>query len=254
MRLLVINPNTSSGMTAAIGRAAQQAAPAGCEILALHPPFGPLSIEGHAEEALAGAGVVAVLGDTAVPAHDAAVIACFGDPGLDAARELCQGPVLGIAEAAFHAATMVATGFSVVTTMTRTCIIAEHLVQRYGFGHQCRGVHGTDIPVLDLEHPAPEVVNTLADAARRALAQDRSEAIVLGCAGMAPLCGELQRQLGVPVIDGVAVAVRFAASLVALGLNTSRRGDYAAPLPKRYLGWCEGLSPSVQHSTPQGRG
>jgi allantoin racemase len=79
------------------------------------------------------------------------VIACFGDPGVDAARELTTAPVLGIAEAAFHAASMLATGFSVVTTMTRTCVIAERLVQRYGFERSCRGIHGTDIPVLDLE-------------------------------------------------------------------------------------------------------
>ncbi|MCK7495875.1 MAG: aspartate/glutamate racemase family protein [Comamonadaceae bacterium] len=50
------------------------------------------------------------------------MIACFGDPGLDAAREATARPVLGIAEAAFHAAAMLATGFSVVTTMTRTCV------------------------------------------------------------------------------------------------------------------------------------
>jgi len=242
MRMLVLNPNTSTAMTAAIGRAAQAAASPGSEVLALQPEFGPLSIEGHFEETIAAAGVAALLGSAAVPAHDAAIIACFGDPGLDAAREVSTAPVLGIAEAAFHAASMLATGFSVVTTMKRTCIMAEHLVQRYGFERHCRGVHGTDIPVLNLEHPSASTVAEIEAAAREALSRDGSGAVVLGCAGMAPLCAQLQERLGVPVIDGVAVAVRFAEALVGLGLRTSKRGDYAAPLPKRYVGWAEPLS------------
>ncbi len=150
MKLLVINPNTTTSMTEAIANAARAVAAPGTEIVATQPSFGPASIEGHFDEAWAAAGVAeqAQLAASWNPA--ATILACFGDPGLEAAREALQGPVLGIAEAAFHAASFLATGFSVVTTMTRTCIIAERLVQRYGFEHLCRGVHGTDIPVLAL--------------------------------------------------------------------------------------------------------
>jgi allantoin racemase len=239
MKLLLVNPNTSSVMTAGIAAAARDVAAPGTEIVAVHSSFGPASIEGHYDEAFGAAGVAEQV-RIAAP-HDAVVIACFGDPGLDAAREATSAPVLGIAEAAFHAASMVATGFSVVTTMTRTCVIAERLVQRYGFEHSCRGVHGTDIPVLDLEHIDAALVERLTQAAQTALRQDRSGAIVLGCAGMAALCKTLQQRLGVPVIDGVAVAVKFAESLVALGLSTSKAGDYAQPLPKAYAGWATPL-------------
>lgn len=235
MRILLVNPNTSAVMTAGIAAAAQAVAAPGTQILAVQPSFGPRSIEGHFDEAIAAAGVAEQVHQA--PPHDAVVIACFGDPGLDAAREATRAPVLGIAEAAFHAAAMLATGFSVVTTMTRTCVIAEHLVQRHGFERQCRGIHGTDIPVLDLEHCSEATVARIEAAARQALAKDRSGAIVLGCAGMATLCATLQQRLGVPVIDGVAVAVKFAEGLAALGLGTSKHGDYAAPLPKVYVGW-----------------
>ncbi len=160
-------------------------------------------------------------------------------PGIATAR--AAAPVLGIAEAAFHAASMLATGFSVVTTLTRTCVIAERLVQRYGFERTCRGVHGTDIPVLDLECCGEATVARIVACAREALARDRSGAIVLGCAGMAALTAALQQRLGVPVIDGVAVAVKFAESLAALGLGTSRSGDYAQPLSKPWAGWAAPL-------------
>jgi allantoin racemase len=82
---------------------------------------------------------------------DAVVIACFDDPGLDAARDATSAPVIGIAEAAFHTAYFLSTVFSVVTTLNRTVITAEHLLHRYGFERRCRGVHGTNIPALKLE-------------------------------------------------------------------------------------------------------
>lgn len=241
MKILVINPNTSSPMTEAIGGAARAVAASGTMIRAVSPTFGPLSIEGFYDEAIAGAGVA-----QQVRAHDdwgpdAVVVACFGDPGLDAAREALSGPVLGIAEAAFHAASMVSTGFSVVTTMERTCIMAEHLVRKYGFERACRGIHGTDIPVLELEGCSGPVFDQIEAASREAIRKDRSGAIVLGCAGMAPVCKALQDRLGVPVIDGVAAAVKFAESLVSLGIGTSKFGDYAKPLPKKYLGWANPL-------------
>jgi allantoin racemase len=241
MKLLLINPNTSKSMTAGIAKGARAVASAGTEILAVQPSFGPLSIEGHYDEAFAAAGVAEQVRLAAPQRPDAVVIACFGDPGLEAAREATQAPVLGIAEAAFHAASMVATGFSVVTTMTRTCIIAERLVQRYGFEHQCRGVHGTDIAVLDLEDGGQALVSQIEQVAREALSRDRSAAIVLGCAGMTALCQTLTQRLGVPVLDGVAVAVKFAEALVGLGLSTSKVGDYATPLAKTYTGWAAPL-------------
>ena len=240
MNLLLINPNTSEAMTAGIAAAARASAGPGVQVTALQPDFGPRSIEGFFDETVAAAGVAALVRQHAA-GHDAVVIACFGDPGLDAAREATTVPVLGIAEAAFHAASFVATGFSVVTTMTRTCIIAEHLLHRYGFERRCRGVHGSDIPVLALEDGGAACLPAIEALARQALAADRSGAIVLGCAGMANLCATLQQRLQVPVIDGVAAAVHLAQALVHLGLGTSKLGDYARPLAKAYTGWAQPL-------------
>lgn len=241
MKILLVNPNTTASMTQAIAAAARAVAAPGTRVLATQPGFGPVSIESHYDEAVAAAGVAEQVRLAAADPPDATVLACFGDPGLDAAREALDGPVLGIAEAAFHAASFVATGFSVVTTLTRTCVMAERLVQRYGFERACRGIHGTDIPVLALEQAGAPLLAQLEATAREALARDGSGAIVLGCAGMAPLCATLGERLGVPVIDGVAAAVKLAEALVGLGLRTSKRGDYAPPPPKPFLGWARAL-------------
>ncbi len=244
MKIRVINPNTSRSMTTLIGAAAQAVAGPGTVIDAVQPSFGAASIEDHHDDVWAAAGVTEQVRAGEAAGCDGYVIACFGDPGLHAARELARGPVVGIAEAAFHAASLLATGYSVVTTLVRTCVIAEHLVLQYGFERRCKGIHGTDIAVLELDDPASDAYARVRDCARAALVSDRSGAIVLGCAGMADWCRRLQAELGVPVVDGVAVGVKLVESLVALGLRTSKLGDYAAPLAKRYAGLAEGCSPA----------
>ena len=243
MRIKVINPNTTASMTSKIGAAARAAAAAGTEIIAVNPDKGPVSIEDHYDEAVSVIGLLEEVHAGEAAGVDGYVIACFGDPGLLAAREIARGPVLGIAEAAMHAASMVATGFSVVTTLERTRIITEHLVAAYGMTRFCRRVRATELAVLDLEAGNSDARRIITAECRRALAEDGSGAIVLGCAGMADLTRALSQQLGVPVIDGVAVAVKFVEALVALGLGTSKEGDFALPIAKEYRGELGYLAP-----------
>jgi allantoin racemase len=236
MHLRVINPNTTAAMTETIGQAARRAAAAGTRIVATHPRGGPESIESHVDEAVAAVGVLEEVRAGELDGADGYVIACFGDPGLSAARELTRAPVVGIAEAAFHLATLVATRFSVVTTLGRTIGIAEHLLQRYGFAHHCRRVRAAEIPVLDLEHDPEAALRRIVEEARRAKAEDGIGAIVLGCGGMASLTTEISREVGLPVVEGVTAAVKLVEALVGLGLQTSKFGELDFPRPKTYTG------------------
>ena len=74
---------------------------------------------------------------------------------------------------------------------------------------------------------------------------------MLGCAGMAGLCAEIEDALGAPVIEGVTAAVKWTEALVALRLSTAKRGDYARPLAKRYDGALEAFSPTDADPNPQ---
>lgn len=236
LRIQVINPNTSLAMTQTIGAAARSAAAPGTEILAVCPDDGVPSIEGHFDEAIATIGVLEQIHAGRQQGVDGHVIACFGDPGLLAARELAQGPVIGIAEAAMHMATLVATRFSVVTTLPRTLIIARHLLHQYGFQDRCAGLHAIDLPVLALEDGSGLAQEKVRARCLQALREDGCGAIVLGCGGMADLAQALTRELQVPVIDGVSAAVKMVESLVALGLSTSKHGDLAFPEAKAVSG------------------
>jgi allantoin racemase len=236
MRLLVVNPNTSASMTERIGAAAREAAAKDTVITAVNPSHGPASIEGYFDEAFAVPGMLEEIAKGESGGAQAFVIACFDDTGLEAARCAASGPVVGIGEAAFHLAALVAHRFSVVTTLSRSIAPIEGNLMKYGLDRRCARVRACEVPVLALEDPASGAREKLSAEIERAKSEDAAEAIVLGCAGMADLAASLAREHDLPVIDGVAAAVKLAEALVALGHATSKRGPYARPLPKRFLG------------------
>lgn len=236
MRLNIVNPNTTLSMTRKIEAAARAVAAPGTEIRAVSPAMGPVSIEGHHDEAFCLPGLLEEIAKAEAEGFDGHVIACFDDPGLEAAREIATGPVVGIAEAAMHVATLVAGSFTIVTTLGRAVPTMERLARTYGFERHCRKVRAAEIPVLALEEPGSPARDRLRAEIARAVAEDRCEAILLGCAGMADLARALEAEFHLPVIDGVAAATKLVEALVGLGLKTSKIGAWARPRPKTYEG------------------
>jgi allantoin racemase len=107
---------------------------------------------------------------------------------------------------------------------------------KYGLATRCARVRACEVPVLALDNPASNASAEISAEIEFAKLHDRAEAIVLGCAGMADLAARLTEKHGLPVIDGVASAVKLAEAFGALGLKTSKLGAYAKPRPKPYLG------------------
>jgi allantoin racemase len=230
MKILVMNPNATESMTAKIVESARRVASAGTEIIAATGKDAPASIQGHFDEAMSVPGLLARLQQAEAEGVDGVVVACFDDPGIGACREVFSGPVIGICEAAVKAASMLSTSFSVVTTLPRSVPVIEHLIHGYGLSHRCRRVRSAEIPVLALEEEGSGAREKVRDEILRAVREDRAEAVVLGCAGMADLTDWLTQETGVPVIDGVTVATRLVEALVGCGLKTSKVGAYAAPI------------------------
>jgi len=221
-RISVINPNTSAELTVAITKAAQAAAGPGVTVTGVYPTVGVSSVESHAEEAVAAAGVIELVHEYQDDT-DVFVIACFGDTGVAAAREVATCPVVGMTEAALQTACLVAHRFVVITLPARTIAHSERVVRALGLEHRC-DVLAVEVPVAELTGGSTHLLDAFADAARSAR---HAEAVVLGCAGLADLAGPLSEALGLPVIDGVAAGVGIAAGLVAMGLNTSRANTFA---------------------------
>lgn len=232
MKIKVINPNSTESMTKKIRAFAAAAAGPETEIVATNPSGGPASIEGHVDGALSIPGLLDEIRRGEADGIDGYVVACFDDTGVDACRELARGPVVGICEAAMHAASMVAGSFSVVTTLRRSVPIIEGLVEKYGMQRKCRRVRASDISVLALEREDDQARHAIRDEIRRAAAEDRCEAVLLGCAGMTDLTVWLTKETGLPVIDGVVCGVKMVEALVGSGLATSKIGGYASPRDK----------------------
>ncbi|MDI9314070.1 MAG: aspartate/glutamate racemase family protein [Hydrotalea sp.] len=235
MKIAIINPNSTRGMTEKCHRVAAQFVSAGTEIISSNPTDTPASIEGHYDEAMSLPSLLREMKKAEAAGADGFVLACFDDPGLHACREIVAGPVVGICEAAMHAASMLATSFSVVTTLQRSVPIIEELAHKYGMAHFCRKVRAADIPVLQLEEPGKkgdEARQKIKDEIMRAAAEDNCEAVILGCAGMADLTQQLTKDCGLPVIDGVVTAVKLCEALIGAGLKTSKINAYASPRAK----------------------
>ncbi|MGO4836795.1 aspartate/glutamate racemase family protein, partial [Rhizobiaceae sp. 2RAB30] len=217
MHIRLINPNSTASMTAQALESALRVARPDTLVTAVNPTGTPVSIEGSADEAMAVAGMLAEIRKGEGEGIDAYVIACFDDPGLHAAREVARGPVIGICQAAVQVAMTISRRFTVVTTLPRSVPIIEDIVQAYGAGHHCRAVRAIDLPVLGLEEDPETAERLLIDAIELSKTVDRAEAIILGCAGMSSLCDRLTVATGVPVIDGVTAAIKFAEALVGAG-------------------------------------
>ncbi len=230
-------------MTDKAGEAARMVAASGTEIIAVNPEYGPISIEGYYDEVFSIPGLLEEVRKGEASGCQGTVIACFDDTGLDAARCIASGPVVGICEAAMHIASLLANSFSIVTTLRRSIPALEELTVKYGMSRKCHRIRAAEVPVLELENPDSEATKLIRVEIQKALDDDRSEAIVLGCAGMVDLAAELSEEFGVPVIDGVSAAVKLVESLVALGLQTSKLNGYAYPRSKTYLGLFQNFQP-----------
>lgn len=230
MRVVVMNPNTTASMTAAIAEAARRRARPDTEIVPLNPLWGPPSIEGWYEGFLSAAAVLERLAD--LPADvDALVMAGFGEPGREGARQLLDIPVLDITEAAAQFACVLGERYAVVTTLASSVSQVQLSLTSAGLMSRCAAILATGLGVLELEADPAATRERIAQRATEAL-QAGADVICLGCGGMAGFDEELSTSLGVPVVDGVVAAVKQAEALVDCGLSTSKHGAFAPPNAK----------------------
>jgi allantoin racemase len=233
-RLGLLNPNTDRGHTDAMAGVARASLPPGCEITAVTAARGPASIESATDAAVAIGEVAAMM--LAHRGLDGYLIACFGDPGLDAARELTTAPVVGIGEAAFTAACLVSGRFAVITTLRRGIPELEDMIAQRGIARRCAGVLALDIPVAQQGAGHPDTTAAIVAASQQAVSEHSADALILACGGMADVARAVQDAVGVPVCDGVGFGAMLAHGLWRTGITTSKTGTYAAPEPIPYTG------------------
>lgn len=208
MNLLIVNSNTSSGITDLVRAEAQAATRPDTWVTAITAPYGPPAIETPADVAIAAEAThAAITGATAV---DAAIIACFSDPGLMATRRDVAFPVIGIAEAAMLHASMLGARFSILTVAPTAVDGIRRLAATYGMGDRLAGVHALARGVLESHCYPAGTARELTLLAQEVLATEKPDVLVLGGAITAGMARRLAPALPVPVLDGLRCAVRQA--------------------------------------------
>lgn len=241
MRILVLNPNTSPDMTALVMRVLAPLTPPGVTLVPATGRFGARYISSRSAGVIAGH---AALDAYAEYGHgcDAVYLACFGDPGLMALKELATIPVVGMAEAACRKAAEGGGRFSIVTGGERWGPILTEFVASLGLGGNLARVETVAPTGGDIANDPDGSIDLLAKACRRTAEHDGAQAVILGGAGLAGLADRVQPHVGVPVICSTQIG--FAAVLAA-ARNPPKKpasGDLSVPAPVASVGLSDRLA------------
>ncbi|MEM0453955.1 MAG: aspartate/glutamate racemase family protein [Sulfolobales archaeon] len=190
---------------------------------------GPYTIESGIEEEYAAVSYLNKLYEIK-DRYDAFIIGCFGDPGLRAARELVQKPVIGPGEISYAVASVLARKFLVVTPLTSTISITWEQLDSYGYSSRVYSVVSVDIKVADIQLRREELVDAIIRNIKNLVGYGGGEALIIGCMsmGFAMIDDQLSIRLGVPVINPVKISLKFAEVLAHLNLTHSK---FTYPIP-----------------------
>lgn len=222
MKILCINPNSSSEVTEGIKKICRKYALPDTEVEIKSIEEAPLSIESYHDAYLSVKYLVERFKKWKEQ-YDGFIIACHSDIGVDLLRELTDKPVIGIGEASILFALPLGHKFSILSLKRKKIPQKEDLVKKCGFKNRCASIRATGLRVIANYREKKE---KLIQEGMKAVREDGAEVLILGCAGMAGLDKEIEKELGVPVIDGVISALMIIESLIRYGVSTSKVGKY----------------------------
>ncbi len=202
-------------------RVANEIVGSGARVDVLVSTIGPKSIESRVEESFASTSYLPLINKHSTE-YDAFVVGCFGDPGLRAAREITDKPVVGPAESSLHIASLLADRFMIIAPTKTAVKLIEDVVAMYGFREKVVSVRSIDVPVLNIasgEEPFEKIIQNI----KNIIDHEKSEAVILGCMsmGFALLDEPLRKNVEVPIINPVKVSLKIAEVLAKLGLSHS---------------------------------
>jgi allantoin racemase len=201
----------------------------GVTVEARRNPNGPASIESMWEEYLSVPGLLELVPELEREGFDAVVPGCFGDPGIDAIRELVAIPVLGPGATSMLVAANLGHRFSIVTVLENVVRPLENLARLTGMEAKLASVRQIGIPVLELNSDPEATFARLLEVCREVIERDRADVLVLGCGTLSFRSAEAQEALGVPVVNPLQVTLRMAELLVSAGLSHSKRSHPTPP-------------------------
>jgi allantoin racemase len=239
VRILLLNPNTSASVTALVADRVAAVAGDAATFVPVTARFGAAYIASRAALAIAGHAALDAFAEHGAGC-DAVLIACFGDPGLLALREVSPVPVVGMLEASCHEARRTAGRYAIVTGGALWKPMLEEIVAGLGLGDGLAGIRTVERTGGEIAGDPEGSLAALAAACRECAGKDGAEAVILGGAALAGLAARLQPHVPVPVLCSVEAGIR--ASLAAAGSPFTRPAPapmdtlHLAPALERLLG------------------
>lgn len=212
------------------------------ELKMLALPRGPEQLEYRYYEALVLVDILHLIQAAEKEGFDAAIIGCFYDVGLQAAREVSQRmPVVAPCEASVLLAATLGDKFSIIVGRRKWIPEMRENVIKYGMKERLASFKSVDLGVLEFHQDEEETARRFRKVALEAVESDGAEVVILGCTATYGFHELLQRELGVPVIDCSIAALKtaeLAAELASrLGWSHSKIGGYESPPPAEYAPW-----------------
>ena len=246
MKILVANPNTSTGVTDRLVASAKLVASAGTELIPMTAPRGVPYIATRAEAAIGSAVMLEMLAEKQ-GTFDAAICAAFGDPGLGGARELFDFPIIGMAEAAMLVACTLGRKFAIVSFAKALEPWFAEIVDWHGMSGRCAAIQMLDSAFTNINDVADEKEQLLVDLANKVVTHNGADVVILAGAPLAGLATKLRERVPVPLVDGIQAAVTMAEGLVRLNPRKATMGTYRRPGPKDSTGLGKALADVIAH-------
>ena len=229
MRILVINPNSSKEITESMAAVLDEVRRPDTQLTVVGTESAPVSIQSARDGALAAPPMLEIIERANRDEVDAIIIACFSDPGLEAAKEVSSALVLGIEETSVHVAAMLGHKYTILTPLKTRIASKEQDVRRFRAEAACASVRALGMTVLETESDPQRTKQRIFEVARAAMEEDGAEVMILGCAGMAGYAADVERELGIVVLDPTSLTLKVAEALVDLKVRHCKHGLFALP-------------------------
>lgn len=230
IKILVINPNTSLEMTEEIQITIDRIKDSDDEATVTHPDFGSHSLESFYDYHMAAFGCFRLVQKVKMD-YDGILVACFGDPGLYALKEICDYPVIRIAESSLAMSTIMGQKCSVLVASIKAVPMMKDMINQYGLSSRLASIEPIGMAVSSIEENKEESIRRLVKTGRNAI-EKGAEVLILGCAGMTGLKDRVEEKLGVPVIDPVEYGYKVLEMMIKNNFPISKIGLYKTPYKK----------------------
>ncbi len=228
-RILVINPVATNKWDDLTREFLEKHAFPGTQVVVRSLREGPESIESEYDRDRVAHLVVEEVVRAEKEGFDAAMINCFDDPGLHAARERVRMLVLGIGETSITTALLLGHRIAIISTGRNARALYHKKALELGILDRVAYTSGIELGVLEMRENLDLLKNQVLAEARKAIDEYGAEVIVLGCGGFIGLTKELEEALGVPVIDPSLTTFKVAEALASIGLRHSKAFLYNPP-------------------------